>query len=141
MTTKKTHTVKKILADKLEELHAKQNARLDEIENFVREELKKINERNKAVNSYVVGESSANSNSIYNMVLTVDAITRVIGEANLLEGFSDKLDATRKLLHEEREKAAVEKMKNDTQQEQPEAAASAQEQQEVAAPTQEQQSE
>jgi len=111
MSTKKEHTVKKILAEKIDELKASQNTRLDEIEKFVRGELAKINERNKAVNGYVVGANSQMQQKLYNMELTLDAYKELVAEAGLIEGFDDKLAAKRAELHERYTKESEEAMK------------------------------
>lgn len=111
MSTKKEHTVKKILAEKMEELKASQNVRLDDIEKFVRGELAKINDRNKAINGYVVNSNSGMQQALYNLELTNEALELLITEANLVEGLKDKLAAKRGEIHEQRQKQAEEQMK------------------------------
>ncbi len=111
MSTKKEHKVKTILAAKMEELKASQNVRLDEIEKFVRDELVKINDRNKAINGYVVNSNSGMQQALYNLELTSEALKAIITEANLVEGLEEKIAAKRAELHEKRQKEAEEHMK------------------------------
>lgn len=119
MSTKKEHTVKKILAEKIEELKASQNSRLDEIEKFVRGELAKINDRNKAVNGYVVSSNSAMQQKLYNMELTIDGLKAILKESNVFPDLDERLAAKRAELHEQYEKDAQEQMKKNTEQQAP----------------------
>lgn len=111
MSTKKEHTVKRILSEKIEELKASQNTRLDEIEKFVKAELVKINERNRGVNSYVVGINTNMQQKLYNMELTNDALKAILEESGLVPDLKEKLTAKRAELHEQYSKEAEEAMK------------------------------
>lgn len=112
MSTKKKEKVKSLLQDGFLELREAQNAKLDQIEKFVRGELTKINERNKAVNGFVVGEVKyLMDNKLYNMDLTIAAIKDLLTEANIIGDIETKITEKRKAIHEKQEKAAQEKMK------------------------------
>lgn len=121
MSTKKHHKVKEILAEGLEALMAEQNTKLDRIEKFVQEQLAKINDRNKAVNGFVVGEVKyLMDNKLHNMDLTVDALKEMLAEAGIIVDLDTKLAEKRKEIHERREKAAEENMKAQQQSTAPE---------------------
>ena len=116
MSTKKEHTVKRILSTKIEELSIAQNKRLDEIEKFVKEDLKRINDRNKAINGYVLGEvKNLMDTQLYNIQLTSEALKELIIEHNLIPELRTKLDEKRSELHKARQDAAVSKMQENLQ--------------------------
>lgn len=110
--TKKEHKVKQLLSTGIEELKQLQNERLDKIEADVKTELDKINNRNKAINGFVMGEvKNLMAQKLYNMELTVDALKELLTEANIISDIELKLAEKRQALHDKREKEAVEQMK------------------------------
>ena len=117
MSTKKEHKVKTILLEKLEELKSQQNKRLDEIELFVREELKKINDRSRAVNGFIINEVKVMmDNKLYNLELTVEAIKNTLEEKLNIDGFSSLVDKRRAAVHERITKREEENMKSSMEQ-------------------------
>ena len=110
--TKKEHKVKQILSKGIAELEAKQNAKLDAVEEFVKKTLGEQGERNRAIHGFLVREVQYNiANQLWNMSVTMDAFLELMKEHNVqIENFSEKLDAKKTEIQNRKQKEAEAKM-------------------------------
>lgn len=116
--TKKQHRVKQLLSEGIAELEAKQNARLDKIEEFVKKSLGEQGERSKVIHGFIVREVQYNiANQLWNMNVTMDAFLEVIQDHVKIEGFGEKLDAKKQEIQDRKQKEAEARMAERMQQE------------------------
>ena len=94
-------------------LNEKLNARLDAIEEYVKAQLTKMDNRAKAVEGYLLGIVKRDIQSdVYNANLTIDAVVGVLAASGLaIEDFNNKVDAKKLELDAARKQAAGEKMR------------------------------
>lgn len=119
MSTKKENKIKVALEEGFFKLNEKQDKRIDEIENFVKTELKKISDQNKAVQGFIVREVKVNlENRLYNAECTFEAFMEVIGEHGIkIDNVNELIDTKKKEIHERKTKHAEAQMQANIQKE------------------------
>lgn len=106
-------SAKQIKKQAMKEVGEQMNLRLDSIEEFVKSELQRQNERARQIQSFVIQQVTGKiQNDLFNANCTIDAVVEVLAEAGFnIQDFNKKVDLKKLEVAERKKQEAEEKMK------------------------------